>query len=462
MLKNEVYIMNILHYSLGFPPYRRGGMTKYCMDLIDEQKKAGHKVSLLWPGKYKDSSPKCHIKKHRANKGITNYEINNTHPVPLLDGILYPELFTCKKDKAVFEEFLSKENFDVLHIHTLMGLPKELIETAYDMGIKTVFTSHDYFGICPKCSLLRGGQVCVDDHHCADCVNCCKTGMSIKKIKIIQSTPYKLAKNFPLIKKLRKNHIQKVNQGYIGNSQDINPNLISKDERQKYIELRKYYMSILEMFSSVHFNSSLTKEIYGKYGDFADSAEVISISNFNISDNRNIKKVSDKLRIAYLGPVGVRKGYFFLNDVLKEIYDDGLTNFEFHIYNQLAEHEPYVVCHDPYNSHTLPNVMNNTDLLIVPSIWYETFGFTVLEALSYGVPVLVSENVGAKDLIIPGKNGEIFSLDKQAIKEKIVHYLEKPQDVEQMNRYIYEEQKIKTMKSHSEEILKLYQKKGMR
>ena len=42
--------MNILHYSLGFPPFRRGGMIKYCMDLIGEQIKAGYNVSLIWPG----------------------------------------------------------------------------------------------------------------------------------------------------------------------------------------------------------------------------------------------------------------------------------------------------------------------------------------------------------------------------------------------------------------------------
>ena len=48
---------------------------------------------------------------------------------------------------------------------------------------------------------------------------------------------------------------------------------------------------------------------------------------------------------------------------------------------------------------------DKTDVLVAPSIWYETFGFTVLEALSYGVPVIVSDHVGAKDII--GDNGVI-------------------------------------------------------
>ena len=46
-------------------------------------------------------------------------------------------------------------------------------------------------------------------------------------------------------------------------------------------------------------------------------------------------------------------------------------------------------------------------MLVAPSIWYETFGFTVLEALSYGLPVIVSDHVGAKDIV--GDNGIIIS-----------------------------------------------------
>ena len=50
----------------------------------------------------------------------------------------------------------------------------------------------------------------------------------------------------------------------------------------------------------------------------------------------------------------------------------------------------------------LARIFAETDVLVAPSIWYETFGFTVLEAISYGVPVIVSDHVGAKDIIGDG------------------------------------------------------------
>ena len=42
--------MRILHYSLGFPPYRRGGLTKYCLDLMAAQEMQGNVVAMCWPG----------------------------------------------------------------------------------------------------------------------------------------------------------------------------------------------------------------------------------------------------------------------------------------------------------------------------------------------------------------------------------------------------------------------------
>ena len=68
---------------------------------------------------------------------------------------------------------------------------------------------------------------------------------------------------------------------------------------------------------------------------------------------------------------------------------------------------PYMNAHERYNYDDLQTIFENTDVLIAPSILYETFGFTVLEALSYGVPVIISGNVGAKDILL--KEAELLS-----------------------------------------------------
>jgi glycosyltransferase involved in cell wall biosynthesis len=45
--------------------------------------------------------------------------------------------------------------------------------------------------------------------------------------------------------------------------------------------------------------------------------------------------------------------------------------------------------------------------LVLPSA-EEAFGLVVVQALQCGVPCLVSDRVGAKDLIRPGQTGDIF------------------------------------------------------
>lgn len=58
--------------------------------------------------------------------------------------------------------------------------------------------------------------------------------------------------------------------------------------------------------------------------------------------------------------------------------------------------------HERYTYEDLESIFDRTDILAVPSIWSETFGFVVLEALSNGVPVIISGTVGAKDILAEG------------------------------------------------------------
>ena len=119
--------MRILHYSLGLPPYRTGGMTKFCIDLILRQKEAGETVALLWPGKIPVLSKKIKIRKAKTGE-IENFEILNPLPISLNGGIRQMEKYTsdCVNPsgyRRLFEEFQP----DVIHIHTLMGLHKEFL-----------------------------------------------------------------------------------------------------------------------------------------------------------------------------------------------------------------------------------------------------------------------------------------------------------------------------------------------
>jgi hypothetical protein len=187
--------LNILHYSLGFPPYRTGGLTKFCMDLMKEQVKEGDQVSLLWPGEIQLLGKHTKIKKNRSVDGIANFEVINPTPVSYDEGIVDIPAFTDPGDLKVYEQFLQFVHPEVIHIHTLMGLHKNLLVASKKMGIKTVFSAHDFFPICPKVTMFRDGMICPDADTCESCSRCNITALSLKKIQILQSPVYRTLKD---------------------------------------------------------------------------------------------------------------------------------------------------------------------------------------------------------------------------------------------------------------------------
>ena len=56
--------------------------------------------------------------------------------------------------------------------------------------------------------------------------------------------------------------------------------------------------------------------------------------------------------------------------------------------------------------------LRSARVLIVPSLWRETLGLSVLDAMNLGVPSVVSDQVGAKEYIEDGVNGLIVDLAK--------------------------------------------------
>lgn len=155
--------MNILHYTLGFPPYRSGGLTKYAQDLMLTQIELGHHVFALYPGDISILRRKAFIEKDKDIQGIKVFELKNPLPVPLLYGETDSKAFTNgeRLDLENFKKFLNVIRPDIFHIHTLMGMPYSILEIVHEKGIKIVYTTHDYFGLCPKVNFIDNeGYLC--------------------------------------------------------------------------------------------------------------------------------------------------------------------------------------------------------------------------------------------------------------------------------------------------------------
>lgn len=438
--------MKILHYFLGFPPYRTGGMTRLAYDLMTEQAKQGYDVIALWPSVIKsyNSNPKLKIDKNI--NGVKSVEVINPLPIPLLDGIKDIKAFTKKIDKNIYKNFLLREMPNIIHIHTLMGLHKEFIDVAQELGIKMIFTSHDFFGICPKVTLFKDkeGKVCKDDNFCLDCNKCNQNALSLNKIKLLQSPLYRRIKNNPVVTALRNK-----NRNYQDKISEKKKNNL---DFHNYKLLREYYISILKKMDCIHFNSSLAKEVYSRYFSLPQN-KVISLSHKDIK-NQNIfeKEKREKFRFLYLNPAKKYKGFDFLINSFDQLYKEMPDSFELLIFSYTDLKRPYLkkIC-NKFSPQDLNHIFSKGDVLIAPSQWYETFGFTVLESLSYKTPVLVSNNVGAKDII--GRCGLVFNADNEIEFLKSVKQVIKEIDI--LNKNV-QKVRVKEWSSFVQEMQDLY------
>lgn len=76
--------------------------------------------------------------------------------------------------------------------------------------------------------------------------------------------------------------------------------------------------------------------------------------------------------------------------------------------------------------------------LVVPSLWYETFGLAAYEALANGVPVIVSDNCAAAEAVLSGENGHLFRSGDAADLARCLHLLSHDAEVERMGRNAHE------------------------
>jgi glycosyltransferase involved in cell wall biosynthesis len=96
---------------------------------------------------------------------------------------------------------------------------------------------------------------------------------------------------------------------------------------------------------------------------------------------------------------------------------------------------------------------------VFPSLWQETSGLAVLEALSKGVPVLCSRGTGAADWIEHGANGYLIETGDAAALQARLEQLRDDDDLaERMGRDAYERywRDAPTVEKHAERLEACY------
>lgn len=142
---------------------------------------------------------------------------------------------------------------------------------------------------------------------------------------------------------------------------------------------------------------------------------------------------TDRFRICFAGKLCLRKGIRTLLQSMEMAGEpDWICNFygghsaetapDFTTYTGATE----IALNGSVPRMALADALRGSSVLVLPS-WEEAFGLVVAQALQSGVPCIVSDRVGAADLIRHRSNGSIFPAgDEEALLEELRFWENRP------------------------------------
>ncbi len=224
--------------------------------------------------------------------------------------------------------------------------------------------------------------------------------------------------------------------------------------------LLDHYRNIFDMFDDIHFNSSVSERVYHQHLDVRRSA-IIPITHSQIEDHRVLRNFEQRvLKLIFVGNVTAYKGFPLLSNVLQELNSEGYREWVLDVWGASGFSEcESINFRGSFLSHDLPKLFCEDALLVVPSVWSETFSLVTLEAISYGIPALVSSSVGAKDVVAQYDSWFVFA-NREELKNKLLAVMQSRKRLQRFNSSIVHSDWHHSIESHAKDIERLYSRQG--
>ncbi|WP_417883270.1 glycosyltransferase family 4 protein [Vibrio rumoiensis] len=279
----------------------------------------------------------------------------------------------CEK----FEKLVQQEQPDIVHFHNIYHqITPSVIKIAQKHGCKTVLTAHDYRSVCPNYSMLAAGET-ID----LDWIS----GRYLSLFKY-QWQDGSWPRSFLLALETLYHRIMK--------SYEKLDAFIAPCEFMKTMILRQIPTANINVI--VNGIDASTTEIGQDGGYFLFCGRLMKEKGIETLAKAH-QKLSGNTPLKVLG-----SGDMF---------------------EHLQQHYPNVELLGFKTGDELTQIIKNAKAVIVPSEWNENCSMSVLEAMSYGKPVIGANIGGIPEQIIDGETGYLFeagNADELAIKMQLL------------------------------------------
>ena len=397
--------MKICHISSAlYSPKVLTGVEVYVRNLTRQLAKHGHQVSVITTSP--ESPRKATVSELDSVKvysfcPLNIYERSESPRKPLFLKLIWHglDLIWNPHTYMVIRGILKREEPDVVHIHNFRNLSPSVFSAVKSLHIPLVYTVHAFSLICPKSGLLRSsGSVCE------------RPPLICKLYKAVKSLPV-----------------------------DGKPDLVTVNTNFMINKYREH-----GLFKKVRF-------------------EALPITPLEVHGEK-ITKDFDTIDILYAGQLGKFKGVHILISAFKQLTAD---NIRLHIagmgqdaeeFKRMAADDSRITFYGAVPWEKLTELYKKANVTVVPSIFYEPYGFVILESFRDSTPVVGSNIGGIPELIEHGYNGFLFEPGNTAeLKSILENLIKNPSELERLSKGAFESAKKYDINDHIVKLQELYE-----
>jgi glycosyltransferase involved in cell wall biosynthesis len=407
--------MRILHLVHQYLPEHVGGTELYTEWLTEALSRRGHQVSIFH-------------RRSAEGMGLEQRTEEERQIWTAWAGLLNPTrrfraTFGDPPLVHAFERVLEKTQPELVHVQHLMGHPVGLLRAIQRRRIPYVITLWDFWWVCANAQLLTNysQEVCSGPQMYLNCARC-----ALARAGRPQFWPALPAVTGPLF---WRNYL-----------------------------LRRIMKKASRLIAP-------TKFVHKWYSDHGIPDERLITIPPGLEQpaliSRQPTHPNVPLRFAYVGGLSWQKGVHVLTEAFNrtekgaELWIAGDENadptYAAHLHTLASENVHFL------GKLTRPEVwemLAQVDVLVVPSLWYETFAFVVSEAFAAGVPVVASRLGPLADRVEQGVDGLLVPPgDVGALRVALRQFLEDPTLLPRLRTGI---RPVNTIEEHAKEIEVVY------
>jgi glycosyltransferase involved in cell wall biosynthesis len=370
--------MRILLVTTGFPPDGLGGVELSLHRFCGWARREGHELLVFrridLPGE------PDYVRRESIVDGIAVVGINYRFG----DATAIQSLVENARHRAAFAEVADGFRPDVVHVHHASCLTTEVVEESQQRGIPVAFSLHDFWMGCP-----RGQRIRADLSYCPTieperCIACWK-----------ELWPH-----------------------WFPGERD------ATFDSRTFGDYQGRIREVLERADARIAPSPFARRIFARDGLDPATVDVIEYG-MDVEAFRGRARVpSSRLRIGFLGTVIPSKGVHLLIDAFQRIGAADLSlaihgpvipfhqdrNYGERLRQQIRGWEDQIAFHGAYRPEQAPTLLAALDVLVVPSIWYETYCMVIREGFLADVPVVASNFGAMADAIDDERTGLLFAM----------------------------------------------------